>query len=157
MSASGSARGEDLRHPASLQLRDVVVGDDAARKDEHVAGAPLGQRFDEARNQRHVGARQDRQADGVGVLLDDRFGNLFRRLVQPRVNDLETRLPQGPGDDPGTAIVTIEAGFGYHHPVGALHRYRYSQVDRAGSQPADTRRHWEPLDKPNYPIYRRDV
>ena len=60
--------------------------------------------------------------DGVGVLLDDGRGDLLRRLVQPGVDHLEAGFAQSPGDDPGPAVVTVEARLGYHHPVGALHR-----------------------------------
>ena len=50
----------------------------------HVAGVLLAQQLDDPRDERHVRAREDRQADGVGVLLQHRLDDLLRRLVQAR-------------------------------------------------------------------------
>ena len=130
--------GEDLRHPGPLELGDVGLRDDPAGEDQHVAGALRPEFVDDPREKRHVGPGQDRQADGVGVLLDDGRGDLLRRLVQPGVDDLEPRLAQRPSDDPGPTVVTVEARFGYHHPVGTLHRLRYSQVRAPPGQPGRT-------------------
>ena len=44
------------------------------------------------RHERHVRAREDRDADGVRILLDHGFDDLLRRLVEPGVDDLHTRV-----------------------------------------------------------------
>ena len=50
----------------------------------HVVDALLAQQLDDARDERHVGAGEDREPDGVGVLLDHRLDDLLGRLVQAR-------------------------------------------------------------------------
>jgi hypothetical protein len=57
-----------------------------------------------------VGARQDRQADRVGILLDRRLDDLLRCLVQAGVDDLHARVAQRAGDDLRATIVPVEAG-----------------------------------------------
>ena len=126
---------EDLRHPGPFELGDVCVGDDPAGEDEHIAGSLGFEGVDDAGKQGHVGAREDGQTHSVGILLHDGCRDLLGRLVQPSVNDLESGFAQRPGDDPGPAVVTVEARLGYHHPVGALHRPRYSQVGARFGQP----------------------
>src|SRR5213078_1260635 len=56
--------------------------------------------------------RQDRQPDGVGVLLDDRLDDLLGRLVQAGVDDLHPGVTQRAGDDLRAAVVTVEPGLG---------------------------------------------
>ena len=72
-----------------------------------------------------MGARQERQPDGVGVLLDDRLDDLVRRLVEARVDDLEPGVTEGPGDDLGSSVVPVQTGLGDYHSIGALHGGRY--------------------------------
>ena len=56
--------------------------------------------------------REDREADGVGVLLDHRLDDLLRRLVQAGVDDLHAGVAQRAGDDLRAAVVPVEAGLG---------------------------------------------
>ena len=70
------------------------------------------EQLDHPRDQRHVGAGEDREADRVGVLLDHRLGDLLRRLVQAGVDHLHAGVAQGAGDDLGAAVVPVEAGLG---------------------------------------------
>ena len=67
---------------------------------------------DDFRDQGHVGAGEDREADRVGVLLDHRLGDLLGRLVQAGVDDLHAGVAEGAGDDLGAAVVAVEAGLG---------------------------------------------
>src|SRR4051812_34294940 len=115
------ARREELGDADLLELGDVGVGDDAAAEHHDLAQAPLPQELHHAREERHVGAREQRQADGVGVLLQDGLRDLLGRLVQPGVDHLEPTVAQCPGDDLGAAIVTVEAGFRDDDSVPALH------------------------------------
>ena len=54
--------------------------------DDHqdVVPALLLEPVDDPGDEGEVGARQQRQPDGVGVLLDDRLDDLVRRLVEAR-------------------------------------------------------------------------
>ena len=72
-----------------------------------------------------MGPGQQRQPDGVGVLLDDGLDDLLRGLVEARVDDLEPGVAQGPGDHLGSSVVPVEAGLGDYHSIGALHGGRY--------------------------------
>jgi hypothetical protein len=61
-----------------------------------------------------VVVREDRDADRLGVLLDDGGHDLLGRLVQAGVDHLHAGVPQGAGDDLGAAIVTVQPGLGDH-------------------------------------------
>ncbi len=56
----------------------------------------------------HVGARQDRQANDVGVFLEGATDDLLRRLTQTGVDHLHTRVTQRACNDLGTAVVTVQ-------------------------------------------------
>ncbi len=66
-------------------------------------------------------AREQREPDGVGILLHDRLDHLFGRLVETGVDHLEAAVAQGAGDDLGPTIVAVEPGLGNDNPVGTLH------------------------------------
>ena len=87
---------------------------------DDVVDALLAQQLDDARHERHVGAGEDRQPDGVGVLLDDGLDDLLGRLVQARVDHLHARVAQRAGDDLRAAVVAVEAGLGDDHADLAL-------------------------------------
>ena len=55
---------------------------------------------------------EDRQPDGVGVLLDHGLDDLLGRLVQAGVDDLHAGVAQRAGDDLRAAVVPVEAGLG---------------------------------------------
>ena len=116
---------EDLGHAQRLERGDVGVGDDAAAEHEHLVEAPAAQLLHHPREQRHVGAGEQRQPDGVGVLLHGRLGDLLGRLVQPGVDDLEAVVPQRPGDGLGPPVVPVEAGLGHDDSIGAIHGGAY--------------------------------
>ena len=78
---------------------------------------------DDLRDQRHVRAREERQADRVGVLLERRLGDLLGRLEQAGVDDLEARVAQRAGDHLGAAIVAVQAGLGDDDAVASLHPF----------------------------------
>ena len=72
-----------------------------------------------------MGPGEEGESDGVGILLDDGLDHLIGRLVQSRVDDLESGVAQRPGDDLGAPIVPVEAGLGDYHSIRALHGGRY--------------------------------
>src|SRR5439155_24534079 len=106
---------EDLRHAESLELGDVIGRDRPADRHDDIVDPLRAEQLDDARDERHVRAREDREANGVGVLLDHRLHDLLGRLVKARVDHLHTRVAQGARDDLGAAVVAVEAGLGNHH------------------------------------------
>ena len=102
--------GREHRGDALLAQRVRVGPRDRASDDhEHVVGALRAQQLQDARHERHVRAREDRDADRVGILLHDGLDDLLRRLMQARVDDLHAGIAKRPGDDLGAAIVAIES------------------------------------------------
>ena len=89
-------------------------------------------------HQRHVRAGEDRDADGVRVLLDRGLDDLLRRLVEPRVDDLHARVPQGSRDDLRAAVVAVETGLRDDHSYRARHMRQNTAVRLTviGSSPA---------------------
>ena len=69
-----------------------------------------------------MGAGEHGNPDRVRVLLNDGLHDLFRRLVQPCVDDLHAGVPQRPGDHLRAAIVPVEAGFGDDDPDAVCQR-----------------------------------
>ena len=84
MSCVGAPGVKTSATPSSLSSGMSSAGIVPADGDEHVVDALLVQQLDDPRHERHVRAREDRQPDGVGVLLDDGLDDLLRRLVQAR-------------------------------------------------------------------------
>ena len=76
------AGGEHLGNAVLLQLAHVVVGDRSADDNEHVLRTLFAQQREDARHEGHVRAGEYGDADGVGVLLNDRLDDLLRRLVE---------------------------------------------------------------------------
>ena len=62
MSCSGAPRGEYRGNAEPFELGDVVRGDGAAERDDHVIDSLLSQQGHDPRNEGHVGTGQDRQA-----------------------------------------------------------------------------------------------
>src|SRR5262249_50874215 len=100
--------------------------------------AVLAQAVEDARHERHVRAGEDRDADGVRVLLDRGLHDLLRRLVQARVDDLHPRVPQRACDDLGAPVVAVETGLRDHQADLAVHSGEYMSVRLTvvGSSPA---------------------
>ena len=72
---------ELLREQDADDVVLTVGGTIPADDHEHVLGAVLAEPVEDAGDERHVRARQDRDPDRVGVLLDRRLDDLLRRLV----------------------------------------------------------------------------
>ncbi len=110
--------------PSASSVTMSLGGDDAPAEHQDVARPALAEQPHDLREQRHVGARMQRQPDRVGVLLDRRLDDLLGCLVQARVDDLETRVAQGSGDDLRAPVVPVEARLRHDHPEGLAHRAR---------------------------------
>src|SRR5215210_4812268 len=113
--------GKDLADAELFELRDVFFGDGAADEHEDVRGLVLFEELDYARHERHVGAREHGDADGVGVLLDGRLHDLLGGLVEARVDDLHPRVTQGAGDDLGPPVVPVETYLRDNYSYRARH------------------------------------
>src|SRR5262249_7801249 len=74
------------------------------------------------RDERHVGARENRQADRVGVLLQSRLRHELGRLEEPGVDDLEPGVAQGPCDHFGPPIMSVQPGLGDDDALASQHR-----------------------------------
>ena len=72
----------------------------------------LAEQLRDPRQERHVGARQDRQADDVDVLLERRGRDHLGCLAEAGVDDLEPLVAEAPREDLRAAIVAVEAGLG---------------------------------------------
>ena len=99
----------------------------------------VAQQLEHAREQRHVRAAQDRQADDVDVLLHRGGGDHLGRLVQAGVDDFHPGVAQRGGDDLGAAIVAVEAGLRYQNTDGThsrkgLRRVTDSTASRQGGK-----------------------
>ena len=66
-------------------------------------------------------AREDRDPDGVGILLDRRLDDLLGGLMEAGVDHLHARVAEGAGDDLGAAVVPVETGLGDNHAYLPLH------------------------------------
>jgi hypothetical protein len=110
-------------HAEMLQPVDVLAGDRSSHGDHHVLRALCVQQLHQSGNQCHVGAGQDRQTEGVGVLLDHRLHDLLGRLVKPGVDHLHPGVPHSSRDDLRAAVVAVQAWLG-HHDADPLSDYR---------------------------------
>ena len=128
--------------PLLLQLLGVLGRNRPAEHDQHVLGTVLAQPVEDARDERHVRAREDRDADRVRVLLDRGLDDLLRCLVEAGVDHLHTRVAERPGDDLGAAVVSVEAGLGDDHANPLPHQggsiRRWPFLSRPGGRRAGT-------------------
>ena len=102
--------------------------DRAADDDEHVLGLVRAQPVEDAWHERHVGAREDGHADGVGILLDRRLHDLLRRLVEAGVDHLHSRIAQRACDDLRASIVAVEPRLGDDDPDLSVHGRQVYEV-----------------------------
>src|SRR5258706_1501410 len=101
---------EGRGHPGLLERRDIVVRDDPAHDDEDIVHLRLAQEPDDARDERHVGARQDREPHDVDILLERRRRDHLGGLAEAGVDDLEALVAQASGEDLRAAVVAVEPG-----------------------------------------------
>jgi hypothetical protein len=92
----------------------VFARDRAPDDDEHVLGTVLFQAVEDARHERHVRARQDGDADRIGVFLDRGLHDLVGRLVEAGVNHFHAGVTQRARDDLRAAVVPVEPGLRDH-------------------------------------------
>ena len=121
--------------PLRPERLGVVARDRAPDEDEDLVRSPLAQQVDDARDEGHVGAREDRDPDRVCVLLDRGLDDLLGKLVQARVDHLHAGVTERPGDHLRAAVVPVEADLGDHDPDRpAIAASRTAQRSPPGSQ-----------------------
>ena len=79
----------------------------AAADDEHVVHALLAQQVHNLREEMRMCTRENAHRNDVHVLLQSCLGNLLGGLTKACVNDLESCIAQGAGDDLRAAVMTI--------------------------------------------------
>src|SRR5436190_5915411 len=103
-------RQKDSSYTDFLQLRDVHVRNDPTDHDQDIVEPFLLEQLHQPRRDVIVCTRENRQADDVGVLLQRRRGDHFRRLAQSGIDDFHAGVAQRARDDFRAAIVAVEAG-----------------------------------------------
>src|SRR5438105_1812469 len=101
---------------SSRRFRDV-----AAAEEKDVVEALLLHQLADAREDVVVRAREQREANGVGVLLQRCLDDLFRCLMHTGVNDFHPGIAQRPCHDFRAAIVPVETGFCDDDADGPFH------------------------------------
>ncbi|MDC4227686.1 MAG: hypothetical protein MPW15_26525 [Candidatus Manganitrophus sp.] len=69
-----------------------------------------------------MGGGVDREADGVGILLNRGGDDFGGGVVQTEVDHLVPAVAQGARDDFDPAVVAVEADLGEQHPLSPFDR-----------------------------------
>ena len=106
------ARRENGANTFGEKRCGVFLGDDATAEDDDVVGAASRKGIEDRGKQGVVRARHNREPHRVDIFLNGRHSDHVRRLMKPRVDDLEARIAQRPRDDFGATIVAVETRLG---------------------------------------------
>jgi len=68
-----------------------------------------------------MGAREQRHANGVSVLLNNCLDDLFNCLMQSGIDHLETSVTQCTRHHLRTAIMAIQTWLSNNYSIGSLH------------------------------------
>ena len=104
----GSARREDLQDSRALESGDVLLWNDPSAEYDDVASAFLSEQLNHPRQKIIMRTGEDRKGYGVHIFLDGGAHDHLWRLVESRVDHLESGIPEGPSDDLRSSIVSIE-------------------------------------------------
>jgi hypothetical protein len=96
------------------------------RDDDHVVHALLVEQLEDLREHGQLNARKQAHPQHIHVLLHRRIDHLFRRAVEPRVDDIHARIPQGASDDLDTPVVPIKADLGEKYTDRLAHPLSFS-------------------------------
>jgi len=110
-------------HSLSFERARIGIGDDAATENQQVAKVAIPQFLHHAREQRQVRPAEQREANSVDILLEGGLGDLLRRLMQTRVDDLEAVVTQGAGDGLRATIMAIKTRLCHHNSIRPIHKY----------------------------------
>ena len=90
----------------------------------------LPQQLEDPPADRQVGAREDREADHVGVLLRGGGHDLLGALAQAGVDHLHARVAQRARDDLGAAVVAVEPRLRDHDPDASVFAATTASLER---------------------------
>src|SRR5215831_3654070 len=105
---------EDGTHTARDERRFLVLGNDAADDDAHVAEPGVAERGHQLGHDEMVGGER-RDADDVDVLLERELDDRGNALPRRRVDHLHAGVAARGGDDAAAAVVAVEADLGDEH------------------------------------------
>ncbi len=108
-----SAGLKDCRHADFLEAFDVLIGDNAADQHQHVIHFILLEQVHNARHDRVVRTRENRESDDLNIFLERGIDDHLWRLPQTGVDDLHASIAQRPGDYLRAAVMTVKAGLRY--------------------------------------------
>lgn len=110
------SRKENLRNALIFQYGNVLSRYYSTDKNERVVHSIFSEKVDDARAEGLMGPAEDRDPDGVNILLKSRGGDHLGRLPEPGVDHLHSGIAESTGDDLRSAVVTIKARLGYQNP-----------------------------------------
>ncbi len=113
-----------MGHTLRLERPRIGIGDDSTTENQQVAQVAIAQFLHHPREQGEVCAAEQREADGVDILLQGGLGDLLRGLVEACVDDLEAVVAQGSGDGLRAAIMAVKTWLCHHNSIGPIHKYR---------------------------------
>lgn len=111
-----SSGKENLRDALIFQYGDVLGRHNSSNQDERIIHSIFAEKVDDARAEGLMSPAEDRDTDGINILLKGRGGNHLRRLSEPGVNDLHSRVAECTGDDLRSTVVTVQARLGHQNP-----------------------------------------
>ena len=62
-----------------------------------------------------MGARENRESNHVGILLDRSLNNLFRRLMETRIDHFDAGISQGARDNFGSTVMAVKPWLCYYN------------------------------------------
>src|SRR5207247_5701163 len=92
--SEGGPRSEDDLNACLLELRDILLRDDPAARDEDVARLPLLQELHDLGEEGHMHPAQAGEADRIDVFMHSGLDDILRSLPQARIDDLHPRAAQ---------------------------------------------------------------
>lgn len=118
-----SARAEAGRDSQCLELLLIGLREDAARQNADMLESAGPEGIDQLRDERHVSAIEDADAQPVDILILNGLHHRLDRLPQAAVDDVKASVAQAPGDDLDAAVVAIEADFHEEDSLGLCGRH----------------------------------
>lgn len=115
-----SSGKENLRDALIFQSGDVLGRNYPTDKDERIIHSIFAEKVDDARAEGLMSPAEDRDTDGINVLLQGCRSDHFRRLSEAGVNDLHSGIAECAGDDLRPAVVAVQARLGHQNPYFAF-------------------------------------
>src|SRR3990167_4265521 len=107
------ARLEESLDTLRLEIFDIFLWNYTAPENRNAAYTLLLQKTHDLGENIIMSARQYAEPHGVNVFLERRLDYRLRRIMEPRINDFESRVPERPRDYLYSPVVTVQARFPY--------------------------------------------